>query len=210
MVTMRTKTKEKEPDFRVPFEWQDALAKDQKLLDYHLNMAIKMRDDVIERAIKLTERGYKFLELMILIATILSAVTLSASSNIIKFGAVGIIAGFLIVCIISFFQLKQNKILYKGFMPERALNKDIYDWIAREYKETDTGNAIMSVGLSAFIAREYKETDTRLYELEAINSDIREGVVLNEIKAKRLKVIQICLLILLALILILTAVCTIF
>lgn len=125
---------------------------------------------------------------MILIATILSAVTLNASSNIIKFGAVGIIAGFLIVCIISFFQLKQNKILYKGFMPERALNKDIYNWIAREYKETDT----------------------RLYELEAINSDIREGVVLNEIMAKRLKVIQICLLILLALILILTAVCTIF
>ncbi len=184
------KTKETNPDFIISGDWKQKLIDNPQMLDCYLRNAEKMRDDIIDRAAKLTERGYKFIEFMLLIAAIISAIGINAASGLAKIVLAAILVCFLIVCLLSFFLLRSNKVFYKGYAPEDALRKDIFDWIQGEYSDS--------------------EQSYKLFELEVCNKDIRHGACLNERMFKRLEVVKISLLIVLSLILILTAICAIF
>ncbi len=184
------KTKETTPGFIISDEWKQKLIDNPQMLDLYLTNAEKMRDDVIDRTAKLTERGYKFIEFMLLIATILSAIGINTASGLAKIVLAAILVCFLIVCVLSFFLLRSNKIFYKGYAPEDALRKDIFDWIQGEYPDSK---------------QSYK-----LFELENCNRDIRYEASLNERIANRLEAVKISLLVLLSLILILTAISAIF
>ena len=109
------KTKETTPGFIISDEWKQKLIDNPQMLDLYLTNAEKMRDDVIDRTAKLTERGYKFIEFMLLIATILSAIGINTASGLAKIVLAAILVCFLIVCVLSFFLLRSNKIFYKGY-----------------------------------------------------------------------------------------------
>lgn len=169
---------EERSDFRISEEWKEVLNNNPEMLDYYLNITDKMRDNVIERCIALTDRGYKFFDFLLIIMTVFSAITITVfSSDHISVFSFSLTVLFAIFCIITLIRLKTNKIQYKGYTPESIFTSEILEWLNNVYAN--------------------KAHDYKFYELESLNKEIRNSIELNENIAKNLRCVKTYLLILL-------------
>lgn len=156
--------------FTISEECRKVLIDNPEVLDYYLDMAIKMKDSIIDRITALTDRGYMFIEFIILISTILTAVLVNVNTPLYRVVYIVLMIIYIVIAVFSLFYLKSNKLLFKGSSPEASFDKKIWEWINNSYKGNKAG--------------------PKLYELESINQDISDLVRLNERIARRLKMVK--------------------